>query len=255
MKRATVLGLVLVIVSLGSSLAQDAPRPEWFLVYEEDVRPGATAEYETQVRSMIRAFNEKKLDSPHLRWQTFETDNSDYIFLSRLNEIADLPQYNAAWMNAMAALGPLSGTMRQSATRTTNSYASFLAMRRMDLSYVPAAPRLKPEEIGFIHHDFYYIVPGKELEVEQLAKDYAAALRKVDFADGFTVWMPMMGTDLPVIVVSTSARNEADWVATDERHLKALGAEGKALNDRIQATIRKTDSRNLRYRADLSRLP
>jgi hypothetical protein len=62
-----------------------------------------------------------------------------------------------------------------------------------DLSYTPAQPRIKEEEVGFLHWDFFYIEPGKEKEVMALAKEYLELYKSKGISDGYNLWIGDIG--------------------------------------------------------------
>ncbi|HVR44373.1 MAG TPA: hypothetical protein VMS56_13125 [Thermoanaerobaculia bacterium] len=247
--------LALIVLVALPLAAQEMPQFEWSAIYEEDVKPSMLAEYEAGTKKMIKDFNDKKLVSPYLYWDAYARDDSSYIFVIPLADPGDLGKMNAAWMGAMGSMGEAwMKEMMSNATKITNSYASILVARRPDLSYMPENPRLTPAEAKYVHHDYYYLIPGKEMEAEQLARDWAAALKKANFRSGFTVFQAMMGDDLPAWAVSTTAKDAVDWASINQSIPAALGADqAKALNDRLRNLIRKHERGVLTHRPDLSR--
>jgi hypothetical protein len=128
-------------------------------------------------------------------------------------------------------------------------------MRRPDLSYVPANPRLKPEEQKYVRLQFYYLVPGKEMEAEAIARDYVALFKQKNVTESFSIYISILGDDLPLLVAAIPAKSPADYAAADERTNSITGAEGRALGQRALAITRRIETREAILRPDLSYPP
>ncbi len=70
--------------------------------------------------------------------------------------------------------------------------------------------------------------------------------------DGYNIYMGMLGTDLPVLLASISAKSESDLVAADERTNTTLGANVRPLQQRAMAITRRFERREAMVRPDLS---
>ena len=51
-----------------------------------------------------------------------------------------------------------------------------------------------------------YLIPGKEKEAEQVAKDYAALFKQKNMNDSWNLYQGLIGNDLPVFIVSIPVR-------------------------------------------------
>lgn len=256
MKR-TALALALFALPLAAP-AQPAPPPPTFItVHDEVVLPSMAARYEGLAKEFVAALAAKNINDPNIAFTTFSTPDFHYIYVSRLQGgLAGFePMFNA-WMSLPDKIGKEKMADLQSRTvGTTSSYSEVLAMRRDDLSYVPANPRLKPAEQTYVRWQFYYLVPGKESEAEQVAKDYAALFKAKNIADGFTIYMAMNGNDLPLLVAAIPAKSPADWASNDEKVNATLGNDIRPVQARALAITRKFEIREGWYRPDLSYPP
>lgn len=253
--RRTALALALLLLPL-SLFAQAAPamKPTFITVHEEIVPPSMVMRYETLTKEFLGALAAKNVNDPNIALTTFMTSDFHYVYISRLqNGLAGFePMYNA-WMSLPDKVGKEKwADLMARSVGTTSSYNEVLAMRRDDLSYMPATPRLKPEEEIFTRWQFYYLIPGKEMEAEQIAKDYAAAFKAKNIPNGFTIYMAMMGQDLPLLVAAIGAKSPADFAAMDEKDTATLGNDLRALQARALSITRKFETREGWYRPDLS---
>jgi hypothetical protein len=252
MKR-TALALALAFSAL-SAFAADMPKPAFITVHEEIVPPAALMRYEALTKELLSTLAAKNVTDPNVAFSTFMTPDFHYLYVSRLQGgLAGYETMFNAWMALPDKVGKDKwADLMARSVGTTSSYNEILAMRRDDLSYMPATPRLKPEEQGYARWQFYYLVPGKESEAEQVAKDYAAAFKSKNIGDGFTIYMAMNGNDLPLLVVATTGKSAADYAVNDDKVNAMLGDALRPLQARALALTRKFETREGLYRPDLS---
>ena len=231
-----------------------APKPAFITVHEEIVPPAMLARYEGLTKELLGALAAKSINDPNIAFSTFMTPDFHYIYVSRLqNGLAGYETMFNAWMSLPDKVGKEKwADLMTRSVGTTSSYNEVLAMRRDDLSYAPATPRLKPAEQAYVRWFFYYLVPGKESEAEAISKDYAALFKSKNIADPFTIYMAMNGNDLPLLVVATFGKSPADYAANDEKINAALGNDVRPLQARALAITRRYEIREGLYRPDLS---
>jgi hypothetical protein len=252
--RRTALALALFALPLVSAVAADMPKPDIIVVHEEIVPPAMVMRYEALTKEFLGALAAKNVNNPNIAFTTFMTPDFHYIYVSRLQGGLGgyEPMFNA-WMALPEQVGKekWSDIMSRS-VGTTSSYNEVMAMRRDDLSYVPATPRLKLQDQNYVRWQFYYLIPGRESDAEQVARDYAALFKAKNIPDGFTIYMAMSGNDLPLLVAAIPAKSPADFAMSDEKNTAALGNDLKALQARALAITRKFEVREGWYRGDLS---
>jgi hypothetical protein len=250
MKR---IALLVSLLSISSAFAQDMPRPELYIVHEELIKPGSMMAYEAASKDFINALAEKKVTSPALTWNAYVTDDMHYLYVVRIPNFAAMDSSMGEWDKAKAAVGAARwADLERRGSEGMASYNEIVTMRRPDLSYMPANPRLKMEEQHYVRLDFYYLVPGKQAEAEAIAKDYIALFKQKNIAESFNIYIGVMGNDLPVLVAAIPAKSGADQAMADERVNATLGADVRPLQARAMAITRRFDRRTATYRPDLS---
>ncbi|GAC1437900.1 MAG: hypothetical protein NVSMB68_09760 [Thermoanaerobaculia bacterium] len=240
-------------------LAQNAPtpKPELFLIHEEVAKPSMLGQYESVTRELLNLFAEKHADPKVFGMNNYMTTDFHYLFVVPIANWAALDTFQQSWM----ALGQAVGKDRWSdlmnrGNAAMSSYNEFVVAKRSDLSYMPATPRLKQSEVGFVRWAFYYIDASKPMEdVEQVAKDYAALFRSKNVPDPFTVYQAMNGSDLPLLIVAIPARDAADFWAEDQRVNSMVGADVRPLQVRAMRNTRRYELRDGTVRRDLSYPP
>jgi len=253
--RRTALALALFALPLVSAFAADAPpKPDLYLVHEEVVPPGMMMRYEAVTKEMLGTFAAKNVMNPNVAFTTYMTSDMHYLYVSRLaGGLSGLDAMYNAWMSLPDTVGK--EAWKDLETRggaTMSSYNEVVIMRRPDLSYEPATPRIKLEEHAYYRWQFYYLQPAKESEAEQICRDYAALFKSKNVPDGFTIFIAMLGQDLPLLVAAIPAKSATDFAATDERNAALLGNDLRALQARALGITRRFETREGWYRPDLS---
>lgn len=251
MKRALVLFLLLAPVL---AFAQATPpKPQLYWIHEEIARPSMLAQYETVTREILTAFTEKKADPKVFGMQLFTTNDFHYVYVVPISSWGAMDSWDANWK----AIGDSIGKEKWKDLMTRGnsamaSYNDFIVMRRDDLSYAPATPRLKTDEHRYFRWEFYYLDPARAEESEQLAKDYAALFKAKNIGDPFTIFMAVSGHDLPLLIVAVPGKSEADFAAEDDRVNATLGNDVRPLQQRALAITRKFEVKEGTFRPELS---
>ena len=253
--RRTALALALFALPLVSAFAADAPpKPDLYVIHEEVVPPAMVPRYEAVTKEMLGMLAEKNVTNPSMAFTTFMTTDMHYVFVSRLQGgLGGLDAMYNAWMSLPDTLGKEKyKDLETRSAATMSSYNEMIIMRRADLSYEPATPRIKPEEHRFYRWDFYYLQPGKESEAEAIARDYVALFKSKNVGDGFSIFMATMGQDLPLLIAGIPSKSPADFATVDEKTNATLGADLRALQGRALGITRRIEHREGWYRPDLS---
>ncbi|HEX9163438.1 MAG TPA: hypothetical protein VF980_17155 [Thermoanaerobaculia bacterium] len=255
MRKALGAGCLLLISlsAAGQGTPATPPRPGYVLIHEEIAKPSMLVQYEATTRDINKALTDTHADPKNFAMNLYVTSDMHYLYVW---PIANWAAIDAMQQN-FVSLGQTIGQDRwrdlmNRGNSAMYSYNEFVAQLRPDLSYVPATPRLKPEERRFVHWIFYYVDAAHMQEAEQVAKDYAALFRAKNIADPFTTYQVVSGNDLPILVAAVPAKSAADYYANDEKVNAALGADVQPLAARALAITRKYEVRDGIYRPDLS---
>ncbi len=216
--RRTALALALFALPLCTAFAADAPpKPDLYVIHEEIVPPAMVPRYEAVTKEMLGVLAEKNVTNPSMAFTTFMTTDMHYVFVSRLQGgLGGLDAMYNAWMSLPETIGKEKfKDLETRSAATMSSYNEMIIMRRADLSYEPATPRIKPEEHRFYRWDFYYLQP-------------------------------------PLLIAAIPSKSPADFATVDEKTNATLGADLRALQARALGITRRIEHREGWYRPDLS---
>ncbi len=249
------LGLALLVNLWALILfAQDGESKGQLLwVHADVVTPSKVAQYEAAVKELVAQFAMHKFAVP---FQTYMQDDFHYIYVSPLDNFSSLDNLEKAVAEFNKKQGKeKSEELDKRFAGTFEHHQTFVSRHMTDLSYDPAQPRIKIEEAGFRHWEYYYIEAGKEKEVREIAKAYLELFKSKNIPDGYNLFMREMGSEMPLVVVVTWGKNAPDYSSETEKIDAMLGEEGKALAARAMAITRKFEQKDGWARPDLSYMP
>lgn len=187
-------------------------------------------------------------------YDVISSDDFHYYYALPMKSMGDVDKIMQIFMVELpqkVGKDKLTAMMRRGGA-TMEKANDWIVVRRDDISYKPAKPRLKPEEMKHARYDYYYLRPGMEDLVDQIANEWKAASAAANLGDGFTIYQAIVAADLPFIVVETVGKDPADLAAQSAKNMQALGDRARTLNNRTFDVVRRFESKFGRPRPDLS---
>src|SRR5262245_18214093 len=239
---------------LTASLA--AAQPKWYVLHQEFARPPMMKQYEDSTKEFVSLVRQHHDASPVFSFTAVAGDDFVYTYVAPISSFSDLEKIYAGFDALAKAVGEAKwGDQMVRGGASSEFNRESLVMEDPSQEYALANPRLKPEEAKYLHVDLYYVQPGRETDADAVARDFAAQFRKKNLPDGYRLFKVVMGSEMPLIIVTTPAKDAADYAAIDAATRQALGAEGQALFQRAFSLTRRFESHNGWIRPDLSLEP
>lgn len=241
--------LALVLVPLApAALAQDPPA--MVRVLQVRTQLGHQPQYESTIPKLWDAFKKAGFSTP-ISVSAGVSEPGLYTFVAPLSKLADLDTQNEQANKAYAAATAVLAELQEMTVSQENS----LWALRPDLGYVPATPRVSPEEAAFTRLVFAYPHPARVLEFEGFLKESAALRKKHGLDDAVNVGQLMFGGDGPAFALLINAKSEADFVASNDKAVQKMGAEWQALLAKGGPTLRRVEIRSSAARPALGYQP
>jgi hypothetical protein len=234
------------VLSLGILCSAQAPAIQLYAITEIVVQPAKSADFEAVMKEWVVFYAKNNYPWPYV---VYRTEDYRYYLLGPMKNMADFDAMVKADMELAKTGGPEFEAMMKKTAGSMAFYNGGAIVLRNDLSYVPETPRIKMEDAPYICWDYYYIIPERQTEAEQIAKEWQALYKSKNLPDAFQAWTLVMGPDLPLIVASRWGKSEADYNAEDEKDLKQMGEAYTALAKKTMALCRKYERRT-GYRLD-----
>jgi hypothetical protein len=232
---------------------QEGQKPQMYSIYKEVVQPAKTQVYEAALKNMIAEFKAYDIDPEKVNFKTIFGPEMGYVFVSPIENFAAMDTMMENWNAVVEIIGKdRFQEMMVEAEAALEHSEFFHVMRRPDLSYVPENPRLTPDEIQYVHYGFYYPIPGKQEQLEEVAKKFVELYKSKNISSGWSIYQSITGTDLPLLVVAHAAKSESDYYSERAKLKELIGEEGEKLGQQAHALVRKVEFKDGYIRPDLS---
>lgn len=253
------IGLLLIVLLAGLAPAawaesheeeakKEVMAPTLFFAWTDTVPMAHAAEYEKEVAKMMGSLGKteagKMLDFFALSGQ------KGYTYVIPLADMADFASVNKKMMAAINEAGGLEAW--DTASKLVDHGAGNLIALRSDLSYTPAEPR-EVEKTGQLRvHDWWFVRPGHEPAIEDVARKLAALYKENNIDTGWRVYQAITGDDLPMYIVTSTASDAADHYANEGRVGALVGEAAQALLKEAMSHTRRLETTMAVMRPDLS---
>lgn len=248
------LGIALALTALAGQATQaQPPAGQLFGVHREHANPSRLAEYENTSREFAAAMKEHKIATFPANYIVWSFDDLTYDYVAPMASLEDLAKVPTTFADLAGKMGEAKfGELMSRANPTIQYWDDVVIRERPDLGYAPEKPRVSKEETGAVRFDYYYLQPGKETELDKLAKDWRALATAKGIRDGYRVFETVTGPELPLLVVATPGRDATDLAAAWAANVKAGGAEWQALMARTIGLTHRFQTKVGTWRGDLS---
>ena len=242
------LAALCLFLTGGTVLSQEME--EIILIREDIVRPSETSAYEYALMQLKQSMEDLGMND--FVYYTHLHDNFHYSHAIPLRSWAemdrDFQDVLAAKMGAMQASNLLSGL--NDATISRKLYALKF---HPDLSYVPEGDDW--DEATYRKWTFAYVQPGAMNAALGLIEEWKALYQKEKVAHGYRIFEGVVGTENPLIVFSTWAKDPGDHSDRIAVANELLGDEGGFLYDRLMVLLQRVETVEGWYLPQYSHIP
>ena len=245
------LGVALAILAPRAGGAQ-APAAQYFVLHQEQAKPSMVKEYEATTKEFVALVKANKTKMTHFSFAAFASPDFLYSFVAPIPNMAGMDAINGDFGALAQAAGPAFSDLNKRSGVAIERIDEAVIQRMPELSYAPAEPRLESGRARYYHYGFYYVIPGREPEVEALGQEYLKLFKAKGVKNGYTIYKGVMGAGLPYYFVSEGALDAADFEAEDAKTAALVGPELQALGARLMALTRRYETREAVPRPDLS---
>ena len=251
---------IAAVVSLGAAAAllapttggTQTPAPQYFVLHQEKAKPSMIKEYESTTKEFVALVKANKAKMPHFSFNAFVSPDFLYSYVSPIPNLAGMDAINGDFGALFQAAGPALSDLNKRGGVAMERVDETVIQRLPELSYAPAEPRLESGRARYYHYGFYYVIPGREPEVEALGQEYLKLFKAKGVKNGYTIYKAVMGADMPYYFVSEGALDAAEFQVEDAKTAALVGPELAALGARLMALTRRYETREAVPRPDLS---
>ena len=252
---SAVLAVAAVCLAPAALAQAPAGRPQAFVVHVEYALPSQIAAYEATTKEFLALVEANRDVMPGFSFQVLAGEDLSYAFVSPVAGFAEMGEIFGQFMALAEKAGPRWADLLQRAGATLDHVDEWLFVELPDASYIPAQPRLRPEEARYIEMVFYYARPGHEAAADALGAEIRQLYASKAFPYGYRVFKAAMGADMPLYAVSIPAKDPADLAALHALERQMLGADYDATGAKVMAVTRRMEVKHYWVRPDLSLRP
>ncbi len=215
------LSVVFFGVLISTVHSQTDPKITRRLVMQDEVFPYKAMEYETAQKALNEFFKKYKFN---ISFSCFQTDDFTYQYVFPFGPYNDVDVFFKMFNEKIAASDKKEYDRLYAAFAGTINANNSIVIELKD-SYKPKNPYLKPGEAGFIHWDYFELLPGKEPEALELLKEYKKMNEKFEIPVANNQWSVSFGDHSSTVIFSTLAKDDVDYYTHNKE------AEEKYMND------------------------
>ncbi len=226
-KFALLLFSVLFSLSSVVSFAQEM-KDQLFWVREEVVKIEMWDKYESTSKEWVKMMTEAGLDFPYML--ASQRDDGHYYYLFPLDNYAAIDKMPEIFGAAIEKIGQDKWQKFMIENESCMvTHKDFIVKRSAKYSYMPKNPRLKPEEIKFIHWMFFHYKLENRKEIMDIMTEWKKLYEEKNIKNGYTIWFIELGLDNNMIALTEGYKDGSDFYTSQMEDNKIMEAEASAL--------------------------
>ena len=245
--------LCFLLVYLSGTLpvkAQDESKDQLCWIHEEKVKVDMLDKYESTTKDIVKMFKEGDLG---IDIYASQRDDNWFYYLIPISKYSDIDSIYKDFGSAREKVGADKWTSKMVENSSTVEMSKDIIVTRSGkYSYTPKNPRIKDNEVKFIHWDYFTVIPEKRKEFFDVAGQFKELYEKNDIGMEYGVWFPQFGFDNDLVVVTQAAKDAVDYYQTSHMIDEKLGKDGEMLWNKLLTTLKDFTHFNGHPRRDLS---
>jgi hypothetical protein len=224
-------------------IPQDEPKDVLYMVHKDDIKANMVQQYEKAVNDL---YEQLKTHNFGMQIQfASSTDQNEYFYLTPMESYADLGKAEAIWSELYEKAGEETmAAIDEQFKGCYEQHRNYVIKWSGELSYRAANPRLKAEDVNFIHWDFFWIEEGNEMKAMEISKKFKELYAKNNITDSYNMWMSDIGHDLGMMVMTRGAKDIADYYEQREKTRELMKDELIVLINEFNPLLKDFDHKN-----------
>lgn len=241
------LGLFVPVSAQENMMQKD----QMFFVHEEVVPFNMVDQYEKTSKEIMQLFKDKNLGVSAI--YASMRDDDHYYYIVPISSYASIDTIGQAFNEfGKAIMNDDNANKLMDENNDAIDYThEFVLRKSADLSYNPKGSDMNPGDMMFIHWDFYTIKSGKMKEIIELGKKFKDLNMKKGIKTPYDVWFVDLGENSNVLVITTLAKDAADFYQTANKDNETMGHDADDLYKQMTSYTTKFTNLNGHLRPDL----
>lgn len=243
--KTALIVLFLVLIAPISASAQ-----KMYRIHEDVVKPSHIMEYEGVVKELLDLMKTHNIQDT--KWITAVTNNSHYLFVSPIENYAELDK-----PNFVSALIEKEGREKIVAlfNRMDKCYDTeldYIITLNEDLTYMPEGITQTPEGENYREFHYVYVAPGNRSIVREKMKAIKELYQNKGSETYYRVYNSGFGTDGEYYMVAIAAKDQEHMVKKGNINKELFGEEGQKKMWEMYQNVLKYEKVEADMRPDLA---
>lgn len=243
--KTALIVLFLVLIAPISASAQ-----KMYRIHEDVVKPSHIMEYEGVVKELLDLMKTHNIQDT--KWITAVTNNSHYLFVSPIENYAELDK-----PNFVSALIEKEGREKIVAlfNRMDKCYDTeldYIITLNEDLTYMPEGITQTPEGENYREFHYVYVAPGNRSIVREKMKAIKELYQNKGSETYYRVYNSGFGTDGEYYMVAIAAKDQEHMVKKGNINKELFGQEGQKKMWEMYQNVLKYEKVEADMRPDLA---
>jgi hypothetical protein len=241
-------GLFVCVTSL--VIAQDEPKDQLYWVREEVVKVEKWQQYEETSKQWIEMMTGAGLDFPYMR--ASQRDDGHYYYLLPLSSYSDIDMFPEKFGSAIEKIGKEKwGEFSKRNESSMDYHKDFIVKWNAEYSYIPKEPRIKSNEVDFLHWIFFTFKLENKKEVLDVLAEWKELYEKNNIPDGWSTWTIEVGEQNNMVAISESAKDGASFYAAMDENSAKIKEEEQKLWQKLSEYVTGIEQKFGKPRPDL----
>lgn len=252
MRKLTMFSLLLLcglFLITSPSFSQEM-KDQLFLIHEETVNIDMWDKYESTSKEWVDLMNGAGLDLPYI--QASQRDDGHYYYIIPISNYAEIDKMQGIFGSAIEKVGKDKWDKFMVENNSTiESSKDFIATRSAKYSYMPKNPRLKQDEVNFIHWMFFTYKMENRKEIMEIMTEWKKLYEEKDIKNGYTIWLIELGLDNNMIALTEGYKDGGDFYTSQMEDNALMEKEASALWAKMSQYITSIENKYGSPRPDL----
>lgn len=242
---------LLIFLQLNVLQAQDNAKYQAYYIHEDPVNPSMITPYEKLCTDMVAECKNASLPDG---WLAVNLDDNKYLFVSPINNMADLDKNTFAPLQAKMGNDAFN-KMFTDFDKCYSSHRDYIVRLDKQLTYMPGGIDINTSGMDYRHFTYYYVTPQNIAKATEIAKAFNALYTKKSSKVQYRVYRNGFGEKEAYFMVVTSAKSAEDYERMRSENRELLGVDGKELYGKLLLVVSGIKNISGMARPDLSYAP
>jgi len=250
--KATWLPVILSMLFLGNSLAQNTEKFQAYHVHEDQVKPSMIVPYEKAATALVDKMKAYNIQST--RWLASRTDDFKYLYLTPIKNMADLDKRPFSSIREKMGADDF-GTLMSGFGPCYDQHGDYVIYMDKELTYMPNGITQTPEGENFRKFYYLHFAARDASQMRTAMKAVKSMFEAKKSTLYYRVYRSGFGTMGSYYMVAISSKDPIEMEQKGADNDKLLGKEAAAVFAQIYGLSLKFEEHTATIRPDLGYMP